>query len=73
VQTKRLLLKIQTLQYTSIHHNLGSQNPQDSNLVRKNYENNHFSSRTKLEVLRYLRGTLIEALQYYQIYIIEMN
>ena len=32
---------------------LKSRNPQNSNLVRKNRENNYFSSRTKLEVIRY--------------------
>ena len=33
---------------------LKSRNPQNSNLVRKNREDNYFSSRTKLEVLRYV-------------------
>ena len=32
---------------------LKSRKPRNSNLVRKNCENNYFSSRTKLEVLRY--------------------
>ena len=50
--------------YVDFHHNSGwgmyidrilkSRNPQNSNLVRKNRENNYFSSRTKLEVLRYI-------------------
>ena len=31
---------------------LKSRNPRNSNLVRKNRENNYFSSRTKLEALR---------------------
>ena len=31
-----------------------SRNPRNSNLVRKNRENNYFPSRTKLEVIRYI-------------------
>ena len=33
---------------------LKSQKPRNSNLVRKNRKNSYFSSRTKLEVLRYI-------------------
>ena len=61
---KRLLLKIPTSIYVDFYHNLGwgmyinwilkTLNPRNSNLVRKNRENNCFSSRTKFEFIRYV-------------------
>ena len=49
--------------YVDFHHDVGwdmcinwilkSRNPRNSNFVRKNRENNYFSSRTKFEVIRY--------------------
>ena len=64
---KTALENSNTSMYVDFHHNLGegmyinwiskSRNPRNSNLVRKNRENNYFSSCTKLEVLRYQHTT----------------